>query len=112
MSAEIEVLEDVQHLQGRETLTVGRQLPHRGPTIGGRDGLDPLTAVIGEIVHREEATVLLGERDDPARDLALVARAPAAFGDEPQRPRQRRVGEDLALAGRPALGQEDLGESG
>ena len=54
---EVEVLEDVEHLERREPLAIGRQLPHGVAMVGGGDRLVPGRVVLGEIVLREESLV-------------------------------------------------------
>ena len=55
---EVVRLEDVQHLQGRDALGVGRQLPHVVAAIVGRHRLDPIAAMLGKVEQEAEEAVL------------------------------------------------------
>ena len=105
-------LEDVEQLERRETLAVGRQLPHRGASVGCRDRLLPLAGVPGEVLHGEEAADLLRERHDLLGDLAAVVGIPAPGRQQLEGAGECRVGERLAFRGSPASRQEDIGEPG
>ena len=54
----VEALEDVQPDQGRDALTIGRDLGDRGPAVVGRDGLHPGGRVLGQILVAEAAAEL------------------------------------------------------
>ena len=64
----IEGLHDVEHHQRCDAGAVRRQLEYIPAAIGGRDRLDPLGGVLGEIVGRHRAAAALHTRDDPASD--------------------------------------------
>ncbi len=92
---EVVAFEDVQHLEGRDALAVGRQLPHVVAAVVDADGLHPVRVVGGQVLVAEEAAVGLHVGIDLPGDLALVEGVAALLGQELQRLRQAGVAEDL-----------------
>ena len=102
---------------------VGGRLVDRVAAVGGRDGLLPLGSAACQILHRQQAALLLAEADDGAGDLALVEDAVALGGDAlegagkvalvqhlPRRKGASVAGEDGARGGE--LAQEGVGGDG
>ena len=54
-AAEVEALQDLQHLERGDALAVGRQLPHVVAAVVDAERFDPLGAVRGEVFVAEEA---------------------------------------------------------
>jgi len=98
---EVVAFENVEHLQGRDALTVGGQLPHVVAAIVGGHRLHPFAAVGGQVFITQEAALGLHVGIDAAGDLALVEGVPTALGDEVEGCGQAGIAEDLAVARRP-----------
>jgi hypothetical protein len=97
--AQRKALEDVQHLQRGDALSVGRQLGHRPAAVAGLDRLDPFGLELRKIVERHGAALLAHDVHDRLRGGAPVVAVATLFGDAAERSRQVRVLEDLARAG-------------
>ena len=78
---EVVALEDVEHLERGDALAVRRQLPHVVAAVVGRDRLDPLGVVRGQVRGGEIAAVGAHVLLDALGDLALVEGVAAALGD-------------------------------
>ena len=102
---DVVVLQHVEHLQGRDTLPVGRQFPDVVAAVVCRDGIDPVTVVVNEVLGREIATVGRAEVDDPFGDLPGVKGVATVLGDLAVAPAQVGILEDLADPGGPARGE-------
>lgn len=105
---QVEALADAQRDQRGDALPVGRDLVQLVAAVGAGNRLDPLGAVIAQIVQRHGAAAFLAERGDALGQLALVEVASARGGDASQR--VRGVGEEEMLAHprRAPLGHERL----
>ena len=110
--AEIEPLEDVQHLQDGDALAVRRQLEHAPAAIRRRNRLDPLGAVRAKVLAAEIAAVAADALLDGGRDGAVVKPGAAFVRDQLVRAREPQIRERLADRRRAAAGHEDLGEAG
>ena len=69
---QVEAFQDVEHLQRGDPLSIGRQLPHGVPAIRGRDRIEPVALVFGEVTQAEVSAILFAERHDLVRDASLV----------------------------------------
>ena len=107
---DVKPFHDVQHLERDEALRARRHFVDVVTAVIGRDGLDPVGLVVGEVAHFEQAVAGFHVGDDRAGDRSLVKRVAALLGDHIQRARQPRVCEDVALFHRLAIRQE--GRSG
>eukprot|EP00754_Rhynchopus_humris_P048973 Rhum_TRINITY_DN8102_c0_g1::Rhum_TRINITY_DN8102_c0_g1_i1::g.26220::m.26220 len=97
--AQVEVLEDVQHLDGCDALRVRRQLEDLVlAAVRRRHRLHPLTVVRREVLARQAQARRRRRLLVRGRDAAVVELLAAAVRDLLQRVRQRRVLEDLAGA--------------
>ena len=98
VGAELEGLDEVQHLEHREALRRRRRLINGHPAVGAGDGLAPVGALRSEIRATEETAVLGREAGERAGDLAFVEASAALSGDRFERARERRIGELGATA--------------
>ncbi len=102
----IVAFQDIEHLQRRDALAVGRQFPHVIATVIGADRLDPFALVAGQILIAQKAAIGLEVGTNGARDLALIERVAPAIGDLLQGIGQVRVLPQFALArGMPVEGE-------
>mmetsp|Transcript_19740 Transcript_19740/g.78614 ORF Transcript_19740/g.78614 Transcript_19740/m.78614 type:complete len:568 (+) Transcript_19740:124-1827(+) len=101
---QLEAFEDVEHLQRREALRVGRELEDAVRLAVRRveQFVDPLAAVRLEVVGvpRDARDVLGGEQLLRDGAVAAIKRVAAVGGERPQRLGEARVREDVALGGR------------
>ena len=89
--SQVMLLENVQHLKGGDSLTVRRQFPDVVAAIIGADRLDPVAFMLGKVLEREIAPVLLAEGHDFPRNLSFIERPWPLLGDDSQRSREARV---------------------
>ena len=104
-AAQVEVLEDVEHLQGGEALGVGGHGVDVDAAIVGDEGLDPLGVLVAEVVGGEPAADALEVGVDGLGDGAVVEGVAAAFGDEAIGAGEVGIAADVAFAGRFAAGR-------
>ncbi|MEZ6073819.1 MAG: hypothetical protein R3C10_26955 [Pirellulales bacterium] len=88
--------EQIEHLQGRDALAIGRQFPDVVATKVRRDRLDPGVLVFGEVAEGEVAADLLAVLDDVASDRPFVKGLGSAGGDCSIRRGEVGIAEDLA----------------
>jgi len=81
--AQIIALEQIEHLQDGDPLAVGRKLPHVVAAVVGRDRLDPLGRMVGEILQVEKPVALPAGGDDLFRDRTAIKRVATPLGDQP-----------------------------
>ncbi len=93
---QVEMLEDVEHLQGRDPLRVRAEGINVGAAIARFVRLDPFGLVRGEILVAQPAADPLEIGVDGARDFALVKGVAAAFGDQAEGARKVGVAENLS----------------
>ena len=74
-------LEQVEHLQGGDALTIGRQLPDVVAAIIGRNGFDKRARMLGEIRLREKPADRARVPNDRVGERPLVKGVPAAARD-------------------------------
>lgn len=94
----IVAFQDVEHLQRRDALAVGWQLPHVITAVIGAHRLDPFALMAGHVLVTQVAAIGLEVGADGACDRPLVERVAAAVGDLLQGVGQVRVLPQLALA--------------
>ena len=94
----VESFEDVEHLQRRDSLSVGRQLPDFDAAIACRNRIDPGRPVIFEILLAKKAPDAFEERVHHVGHFAAVEDVAAAGADFFERVGQPRILENLALA--------------
>src|SRR3546814_4351186 len=82
------MLEDVQHLQGRDALRIGAEGIDVGAAIARFVRLDPFGLVRGQILVAQPAADPLEIGVDRARDLTLVKGVAPAFGDQAESARE------------------------
>ncbi len=104
--AEVDVAEDLDHLERGDPLAVGGQLVQPVVLVVGADRLDPRRGMVLEVLHRQEAVVLVGVCDDRLGDRPLVEGVAAVVGDQPEGAGHVRVAEHLPGPGR-ALAVEE-----
>ena len=88
-------LEDVEHLQRRDALAVGRQLIHLPSAIFGGDRLDPFGLELRQVFGGHLATQAGRGLQDGVRDVAFIKRGGALGGNQLIRRGQMPVAEDL-----------------
>ena len=104
---DVEAFHDVQHLERDEALRARRHLEHVVAAIVGRDRIDPVGLVIGEVAQLEQPVARLHVGDDrAARSIPCRTRRVRPCAIISSDARQPRVREDVAVRGRPALRQE------
>src|SRR5687768_10886189 len=84
-------LEDVQHLEGRETLPWRWQFEYVVAVVIGRDRLDPFRLEVGEVVAGHHAAVRCHLFNDRGRDLATVECVTPSLLECSQRSCQTRI---------------------
>src|SRR5205823_11318780 len=84
---------------------VGRQLPDVVSAIVGRDRLDPVGTMFGEILEREVSAVLFAERHNLCGNLTAIEGVASLLGNQLITAGQVRVLEDLSLFGRATAGK-------
>ena len=109
---EVVRLQEVEDLQDRDPLAVGRQFPDVVAPIIRRDGLDPGAGVVLEVLAVKQAADRLRVVDDRVGHLALVEGVAAVADDRPERPGQPGVAEDLADLRGLAAGRKHAAEVG
>ena len=79
---QVDILEDIDHLQRGKALAVGRQFAQLVPIlVPGTGGLDPFAAVGGKILAREGAALRLQVIDDHIGQIAVVIGIAPVAGD-------------------------------
>ena len=78
---QIELLHQVQLLEQDVSAGIGRGLIDRVAPVGGGDGFLPPGMAIGQVLHGEQATLLITELDDGPGDLPLIKGVPATVHD-------------------------------
>ena len=106
---DIELLEDVEHLEGGEALGIGRKLVDLVSAIRRGDRFDPVRAVRREIVGREQSASLRHVGGDRFRDRAAVERVAPFARDRLKSGGELWIREDLASSRRPSIDQERSG---
>ncbi len=105
-----EVLEDVQHLDDVHPARAGRG--HGRDVVAPEGAAHRLAlddAVVGQVLHRDQAVVPRHVGGDAARDLAPVEGVGAALGDLLQRPGQIRLPVEVTHLVVGAVGLVELG---
>ena len=106
---QVDILEDIDHLQRGKALAVGRQFAQLVPIlVAGAGGLDPFAAVGGKILAREGAALRLQVIDDHIGQIAVVIGIAPVAGDRLERVGKVRIAEDFARLGGFAIGEPDL----
>ena len=103
--AQIEILQDVEHLKGRQPLRIG---PHRidiDAAVGADQRVDPFAPVRLEVLERQPAADALEVSVDGAGDVAFVERVAAAFADRAVGASEIRIAEQISLARRVTCGR-------
>ena len=107
--AQVESLEDVQHLQRGDALAVGREFINVVPAIISGNRLDPRRGMVLEIGLAEPAAVGAHEAVNLVRDLAAIKGIATPVGQQLIGMGERRIPEDLALLRRLALLRQGFG---
>ena len=94
---QIVAFEDLQHLQNRRALAVGRQFVHVIAAIVDRERRHPFAVMRREILVAQIAADALEISVDRVRDLAFVERVAAALGDQRISVREIGIAEDFAF---------------
>ena len=81
-AAEIEVLEDVEHLQSGEALGVGVHTADVDAAVVGDEGIEPLGLHVAEVFFGEPAADAFEVGIDSVGDGAFVEGVASAFGDQ------------------------------
>ena len=93
----IESLQDVEYLQGCDTLAARWQLVNVPAPVIRRHGRNPFGAVVREVLVAQQSALLRHESVDGFCDLAFIEHIAATFGDHLVGLRQPGVFEYLAL---------------
>ncbi len=109
-AAKIEILENVQHLQGGETLRVGGDRVNVHPAVGGHERIAPFGMLAAQILVRQPPADALEVGIDGSSDGTLIEAVAASSGNESISAREIRILEHLALAGR--LARRRVGAQG
>ena len=99
------VLDQVEHHQGGDALSVWRQLVHGPPAIRRRERCDPFRVVRREVFGSQRAAVARRAAHEACRDRAPVERVASVCGQQAIARRQIRVSEHLPDARRPSTWQ-------
>ena len=104
-AAQVEALEQVEHLQRGDSLAGRGQLPDAHAAVVRADRVDPGRRRVGEVVGREQPAGRLRESDELAGDPPPVERVAATARQLAVGGRQSQVAEDLSSAWRAARRQ-------
>jgi len=96
-------LHDIEHLQGRDSLDIGRQFVNGPIPVSRRNRFHPLTRVFGEIGCYHRPAVPLHRVQNLSRNLALVERIAPMLPNLLQRPCQVRIPENFSDSWRTVL---------
>lgn len=103
------LLKNTQRDQRGDPLTVWRQFLNRAAREVARQQVNPVHAVVCQILCRQMRTVFFGKGGNFLRQLAAVKRVTVGFGNQLQRVRLRRVTEDFPTRGaRPSGAKQAL----
>ena len=106
---QVDILEDVDHLQRCKTLRIWRQLAQFiAILVAHTGGLDPFAAVIGKVRAREGAALRLQIIDHAIGQCAVVEGVAAVAPDRLERVGKVRIGEYFAYLGCRPIGEPDL----
>src|SRR5216684_6030687 len=94
-AAQVERLEQVEHLQRGDSLARWRQLPDAHAAVIGADRVDPRGGRVGQVVRREQSAGRLREGDELAGDLPPIESVAAAARQLAVGSGEIRVPEDL-----------------
>src|SRR5690606_14128383 len=108
--AKVDILEDVEHLQGGVALAIGWELVDLVAAIVDVAGLDPFAVVRGEVGVAQIAADSLHVRVDGLRDRAGIERLAAAAGELLEGVGEIGVAEDLS--GDRQLAIDQIGRAG
>ena len=93
----VKILQDVEHLQRRDALPIGRQLPHVIAAVIGRDRLDPGRGVRREILISNETPDALAEGIHCLGERTPIERIATVLRECFVRLGQIRIAEDFAF---------------
>ena len=105
--AQIKALGEAQLLQQHMAAGIRRRLVDAMAAISSGDGVRPADVLVGQILHRYQALLLLAEPDNLLSDISLVEDALALAGDALERAGQVLLVEHLAGADRSAAAGVD-----
>ena len=89
-------LHDVQHFEGRDALSIGRQFEYGPTAIRCGNGVHPLTVKLGKVGCSHGAAVPCRRGEDFPRDATAIKRSLSAGGNLSIGPRQIGIAKDVA----------------
>ena len=98
-------LHNVQHLQCRHSLSVGRKFVDGPVAICGRNRLDPFRRKLGQIIRRHRAAQALRRTQNRARNLTFIKGIRSVLRHQPQGFCEIVILKYLSHCGRLAIGQ-------
>jgi hypothetical protein len=79
--AQVEAIEELQHLEGADSLAVGREFPDIVAAVFDAERLDPFRFVLSQVFVAKEAAVFAHEGVEPAGNFAAIEGISATGGD-------------------------------